>query len=129
MKDWQLLKAKCPRLYKNDMYFECGLGWYNILNVLSIKIERILDKYAENAKIPKGEDNENCEIYAVQVKEKYGRLRFYMSWEDDEIRELIKVAELLSTQVCEKCGARGKIRSTGWLETNCDKCFKEKRNE
>ena len=126
MSTWDILRAKCPRLYKNGIAFECASGWYEILHDLSIKIEKILEDYAERHKVVESEENETIEIFAVQVKEKYGTLRFYMSFATDEINDLISDAEVLSSQTCESCGAPAKMRGKFWLEVKCDKCYEEK---
>lgn len=93
---------------------------------LSIKIEKILDEYSERYKVVEGEESETIEIFAVQVKEKYGTLRFYMSCETDEIIDLISDAEALSSQTCESCGEPAKMRGKFWLEVKCDKCYEER---
>ncbi len=126
MMSWDMLRQLCPKLYKHGIAFECGPGWYNILHELSIKIERKLEEYAEKYKTVEGEENEYCEMYAVQIKEKYGTLRFYMSCETDEISELIHEYEALSSQTCECCGAPAKMRGRHWMEVKCDKCYLEK---
>jgi hypothetical protein len=70
----------------------------------------------------------HCEQYegyhprALQVKEKYGTLRFYMTTETDEMSSLIDEAELKSAVVCEDCGSTGKLRGGGWARTLCDDC-------
>ncbi len=63
---------------------------------------------------------------AVQVKEKFASLRFYMSAETDEMSVLIRAAEKLSVITCEDCGKKGKIRNDiGWYLTLCTKCWKK----
>lgn len=110
--DWDEIRAQCPKLYRNGMVFECGLGWADIIRDLSVKIEKILD-----------ENPDLFEVYAIQVKEKYGTLRFYMQSETDEIIDLIFEAEALSTQTCESCGRPAKMRGRRWMEVRCDKCY------
>lgn len=127
MISWDIIRQSCPKLYSHGIAFECGPGWYNILHELSIKIERILNEYAEIHKVIEGEESEYCEMYAVQVKEKYGTLRFYMSCETDEISNLIHEYEALSSQTCESCGAPAKMRGKTWMEVKCDKCYQEKK--
>jgi hypothetical protein len=110
--NWDEIKAKCPKLYQKRFTFECGLGWADIIHDLSVKIEKIL------------EENPDCiEMFAVQVKEKYGSLRYYMEQETDEIIDMISDAEALSTQTCENCGAPAKMRGKRWIITRCDKCY------
>lgn len=94
--------------------FECGEGWFNLLWELSINIEK------ELAKIP----IETCDSFEViQVKEKYGGLRFYTNWENNEISKLIEKAESQSEEICEECGNPGKSRGNEWIITLCDKCY------
>lgn len=126
MKTWDIIRQECPRLYKEGIAFECASGWCDIIYDLSIKIEKILNDYAENHKVPEGEEYERFEMFAVQVKEKYGTLRFYMSCETDEITDLIHEAEALSSQTCENCGAPAKMRGKRWIEVKCDTCFNTK---
>ena len=126
MSKWNTLRALCPKLYKNGLAFECAIGWYDILHELSLKIERILEKDAEKYKAIEGEENEYIEMFAVQVKEKYGTLRFYMSCETDEISDLIHEAEAVSSQTYEVCGAPGKMRGKTWFSVRCDNCYEEK---
>jgi len=123
MNKWDTLKQLCPKLYRHGIYFECALGWYDILQDLSLKIERLIEKHEEKYRTLEGEENEYFEMFAVQVKEKYGTLRFYMSCETEEISKLIADAERLSYKTCESCGASGTIRDNGWVTVRCDSCY------
>jgi len=63
----------------------------------------------------------------VQIKEKFGTLRFYIEAVPTELypqvsRE-IEEAELKSAEVCESCGKPGKMRDERyWMKTMCDEC-------
>lgn len=121
------LFSKYPNLYagkdlsarENLMCFgfACGDGWFKILDNLSSKLEKIIVKY-------KRENKDAEPIMAMQVKEKFGGLRFYMSSVPselyDEIYGLINEAELKASTTCEECGARGKLRRGGWIRNLCD---------
>lgn len=120
---WGILRERCPRLYKEGIAFECALGWYKLVHDLSVKIEDVLDKYAQEALAIEGEEDKLVEMFAVQVKEKYGTLRFYMSSETEEIGALIRAAELLSMSTCEICGDLDSLRRDGYLSVRCDSCF------
>jgi hypothetical protein len=64
-------------------------------------------------------------IAVVQVKEKFGGLRFYTENEDDELSNAIRKAEDESYTICEQCGAPGKPESLskgGWIKTRCINC-------
>jgi len=93
--------------------FECGDGWYNIIDGLCTTIQnREYNNKRNNIQI--------APVVATQVKEKYGTLRFYYSGGDDYIDGAVSMAEYMSEVTCEKCGAPGKLQSYGWAYTACD---------
>lgn len=60
----------------------------------------------------------------VQIKEKYGSLRWY-DWgypKDSKIGEIIDKYEDISTHTCIRCGRPATKISTGWISPFCDKC-------
>lgn len=57
----------------------------------------------------------------VQVKEKFGTLRFYCS-STPAIDKYIRLAERLSAVTCEDCGKPGQQNDSGWIRTQCDEC-------
>jgi hypothetical protein len=65
------------------------------------------------------------QVIAVQVKEKFGTLRFYYDGGDNYVRGLVSMAEWASAHTCETCGERGKIRGTGWVYVSCNEHAKE----
>lgn len=125
----ELLCAKYPKIFVNrhgDMKetamcwgFECGDGWFNIIDQLCANIQHQIDwKQEQKEKFGRGE---GCsQVVAMQVKEKFGSLRFYTSGGDDTIYGMIRMAESMSAVTCEDCGAPGKLRGRGWLYTACD---------
>ena len=60
------------------------------------------------------------QVVASQVKEKFGTLRFYYSGGDDIVSGIERMAESMTAVTCETCGAPGKSRSGGWIQTLCD---------
>ena len=58
---------------------------------------------------------------AVQVKEKFGTLRFYYDGGDHVTQGIVMMAESLSAVTCEQCGAPGQPDTRGWVKTLCDK--------
>ena len=71
----------------------------------------------------------DCKIKApsaVQVKEKMGTLRFYMSAETEAIREAIEEAQARSEIICEVCGAPGELRGEKWVYTLCEEHKRER---
>lgn len=84
--------------------FECDDGWFDLIDKLSQELTNL------------GEG-----IVAVQVKEKYGELRFSITGGSDKALDLTDKAEEESRKVCEVCGAPGKTREvSGWLKTVCE---------
>lgn len=58
--------------------------------------------------------------YILDIKEKFGGLRFYISEGSDAIYKRIGEAEEEARKTCEVCGIPGVLRSGGWLKTLCD---------
>jgi hypothetical protein len=129
------LCAKYPKIFVNrnaDMRttamcwgFECGDGWYNILDQLCGNIQSHIDWSIKNNAWDVEKDSKNIrsivpQVVAVQVKEKFGSLRFYYDGGDDYIRGLSVMAESMSMVTCETCGAPGTLRGKGWMYTACD---------
>ena len=125
---------------------ECGDGWYNIIDVLcglltsdyrqaqsryeSIKDlvdqprwegskDIITQEKIDEAKVRLDEEAAKVPV-AVQVKEKFGGLRFYVQAATDKHYQYISFAESMSYRTCEECGAPGKTYTDGWHTTLCD---------
>lgn len=79
---------------------------------------RITAEKIQEAKTLLDEELEKVPV-AVQVKEKFGSLRFYVYNATDEHHSLIAFAERLSARTCEVCGKPGKINKCGWLSCRC----------
>ena len=97
-----------------DMFgVECGPGW-----------RKLIEPLFEQAR------KEGVDV--LQVKEKFGGLRFYVSSASQEFNDMIDQAEHDSFEVCEQCGEPGYKDNDGgyWIRTLCDEHHKEikKRN-
>lgn len=127
------LCAKYPKIFRNRrgdpkqtlmcFGFEHDDGWFDIIDTLCHTIQHHLDWKRGSDKfkgMPDEEWDECHQTVAVQVKEKWGGLRFYVSNSDDYIDGAISLAESLSLRTCEQCGAPGKPRGGGWVRTLCD---------
>ena len=92
--------------------FECGDGWFQILNQLMGNIQHHIDwKNKDGEVVP--------QVTLDQVKEKFGRLRFYYTGGDDYIAGLVSMAESMSGVTCETCGKPGTSTGGGWVRTVC----------
>jgi hypothetical protein len=60
------------------------------------------------------------QVVAVQVKEKFGTLRFYYSGGDEFVAGLVAMAESMSGVTCERCGTPGRLHGRGWIKTLCE---------
>lgn len=107
----------------------CGDGWYDIIDTLCANIENYIkntvsfNQYLKQTGKP---EKPVPKIEAVQVKEKYGGLRFYVNIPDEHVDGLICMAESMSYHICEYCGNKGKPNSSGWITTLCDSCRTKK---
>lgn len=119
----EMLCARYPKLMANRhktmqetcMYwgFECGDGWFNILNQLMGNIQHHIDwKNKKEEVVP--------QVVLDQVKEKFGTLRFYYTGGDDYIRGMVSMAEAMSGVTCEVCGKPGETNHGGWIKTRCE---------
>ena len=93
--------------------FECGDGWFQILNQLCNNIQHYLDwENKDSEKVP--------QVVAVQVKEKLGTLRFYYDGGNSKVDGMVRMAESMSGVMCEECGKPGETRHGGWIKVLCD---------
>jgi hypothetical protein len=110
---------------------DTGDGWYQILDSLCGQIQHHIDWSVQrrdwdlkwNKENPDKERevrNPVPQVVALQIKEKFGGLRFYYNGGDDYINGLVNMAESWAANTCETCGSVGKIRGMGWLYTACD---------
>jgi hypothetical protein len=90
MNDWPSDAWKC-----------CGAGWRTLIDPLVELCQR-------------------NDVTVLQVKEKFGGLRFYVGEAPPAIHEAIRAAEKASYTMCENCGAPGRVRGGSWMRTLCD---------
>ncbi len=114
------LPAAYPRLFpKGPLHwgFELGDGWSQVVALLCERLDTIL------------QEAPGASIEVLQVKEKFGGLRFYYSRHgvSDEmataLRDAVELAATASLQICERCGHRGEMQDkAGWLRVVCSVC-------
>ena len=134
--------------------FSCGDGWYHIIDTLcalmTSEYRQAKERYEDltemgvgaalwgnktvtqedidEAKAKMDAAAENVPV-AMQVKEKFGGLRFYVHGGTEEHYNYINFAESMSYRTCEVCGAPGHVYTDGWHRTLCDVHAKEENRE
>lgn len=117
-RDFPLLyRARYDRMETTCMCwgFCCGDGWEPLIRKLSEKLEPLVQAIPEEER-----------PVVIQVKEKFGGLRFYMTTETEEMSKAIEEAEVVSFRTCEECGQPGSLTGNSWVVTLCEECRKTK---
>jgi len=95
--------------------FDCGDGWFPILDQLMGNIQHHIDWRNKKSEVVP-------QVTLDQVKEKFGTLRFYYTGGDDEISGMVRMAESMSGVMCEECSAPAETHGPGWIRTICKPC-------
>jgi hypothetical protein len=95
---------------------ETSDGWYNLLDKCMQKLQYLCDICSK--------DGREVQVVALQIKEKFGTLRFYTSMpganeiETNILEDIISEAENQSSYTCEETGNDGTIcKKGGWVKT------------
>jgi ribosomal protein L37E len=109
-----LLKKRHPELFSSP---QCSNGWFELIDKLMLDIEKELAALG----VPRNEWPQS-----IQIKEKFGTLRYYTSMPNvdgaSDIQSTIGKAEDKSATTCERCGEPGHTFFTGWAHTYCTSC-------
>ena len=65
-------------------------------------------------------------FHIQDIKEKWGKLRVYLTQETDKIRDVLYIYEYLSSFVCIVCGAPypfAQMTYDGWVMPLCERCY------
>lgn len=102
---------------------ECHDGWYVLIETACKLAQQEIDWSEKN----QTEDNPKInQIVAIQIKQKFGGLRFYYSGGDKTINGIINTIEAMSYTICEECGTNQNIIHTkGYIKTICVSCEKK----
>lgn len=95
--------------------FECGDGWFDIIDRLSDQLEKTDVRLSSPA---------------VQIKQKFGQLRFYLQNASTADMNRTWEAQLECDRTCEVCGAQPALNTAvrGYWQVNCDECLTKRRN-
>ena len=104
--------------------FEVGDGWSDLIVALFARIDASI------------KDVPTAKFGVRQVKEKFGALRFYYQLSgvhesiQEDVSQLVRLAEAASARTCERCGRPGEINSDGgWLSARGEDCRGRAWNE
>lgn len=112
------LLDKYPIIFSKIKYLECDDGWFSIIDNLCKTIESYIKDLTKEKQL---------KYHAVQIKQKFGGLRYYLNYEDDYVSDQIRLSEILSNNTCENCGSPGIHRNIrGWIVTLCDVHYQKK---
>ena len=93
-------------------------GWFDIIWRLCENLEPLVAVF---------EQATGCKFEVLQVKEKFGGLRFYANHVNDAIRERIYTAQGESLRTCEICGQPGRLRESRWIKTLCEETYQRRQ--
>lgn len=65
----------------------------------------------------------------LQIKEKYGGLRWYDAYATVEVEKIINKYEYISEHTCINCGKTADYITTGYILPYCEDCISEKEKE
>ena len=137
-KKWDFVSRRIPKGWYPGV--TCGVGWLPIIKQLVEDVDAAW----------RGIGGIHPELHwvPVQVKEKFGTLRFYVRPALDISKKapksfkevwdrcwrvtsaLISTAEHETASTCEDCGKRGTRRELeGWISTACDECHERHQKE
>jgi hypothetical protein len=121
-----VLVQKYPSVFKDmdsNVLYDLPSGWVKLFDDACIELSVILEE--ERKRTPETPDNPL--FVPLQIKEKFGGLRFYytMNTENDDlvrtVQRLIDSAEDKSYTVCEVTGKPGEFCKSGWhFKTLCE---------
>lgn len=133
------LAKMCPELMEKSRIGDSmgvGEGWFTIVSVLCQTIYEPVRQARYRLKAAEEYPRDDTGTYLaacekevtdaldalpeiVQIKEKFGTLRFYYHGGNERVEALVDFAEAMSGVTCEECGAPGKIDDIGWIKTHC----------
>lgn len=95
-------------------------GWHTTVQWLCSCIQWHCDNLQRRHKV----EDDRFQVVCVQVKEKFGGLRFYTDGNDAYVDGLISMADTVCAHTCIDCGTTHNVimRNTGWISPLCDKC-------
>jgi hypothetical protein len=119
--------AKYPKIFEDYVgnpgkvnWYGVPDGWLSIVDKLCGAIQNYIDNTTRYSKLgPLKPEQVTC----VQMKEKFGGLRFYTNGHDDIVEGMISMAEHMCNHTCQDCGSEQDLGVTsGWVSVLCRSC-------
>ena len=122
---WLILMCPWLRLrddedeYKYTWLDSMPEGWYQAFGEdMCMELKEVIDEV----------DDPDWEYQILQIKEKFGELRWYTNGVPEEIYQrvddIIEKYTLKSSHTCIYCGKPANWRARGWIEPLCEDCAK-----
>ncbi len=123
----QELVQKYPKIFENyegnpyGVNWSAPTGWLPIIDNMCGAIQDYIDgvySFKDGVKIT------TPQLKCMQMKEKFGGLRFYTAGGDEATQGMIRMATYMCRQVCEECGTKENLGVTdGWISICCKSCY------
>ena len=121
------LIKKFPKLYIDnpdnkrsvDFYFECDDGWFRLILWLSRYLQLYVDKQNTWSKKYPDMYQPIEQIKVIEVKEKFGILRYNVINGNSHTESIIQFAEFISGCICEYTGKTEDVgyNKLGWVKS------------
>jgi hypothetical protein len=95
-----------------------GKGWRQLLWDLCVELE----PHVETLNREIADREPRMDFVVLQVKEKFGGLRFYTSFTSEVIDDCIRRAQERALNTCMDCGQPARLRTQGRWHVACDAC-------
>jgi hypothetical protein len=119
-KKFPKLYTECGENYPFTLFgFECNDGWFRLILWLSRYLQTYVDQQNEMAEKYPDTYQKVDQIKVLQVKEKFGTLRYYYRGGNEHTSAVVQFAEFISGYICEETGKTDNIgyNRKGWIKT------------
>ena len=117
------MHERFPEMFKMPYGGFCiGEGWWPIVESLCGNIQHYLDWINKNRETRPIVE----QVVVMQIKEKFGGLRFYYEGGDEKVYGMVRMAESWADHTCEDCGNKATKKTTGWIKNLCNTHFEQR---
>lgn len=120
LNDWVLQIFHCIPTYTEIDSMDTG--WRKAFGIQ-------MCKEIKQALLEKGDRKLLRKYRIMQIKEKYGGLRWYSNWETDDVSKIVEKYGYISEHTCIVCGKPADYMTTGYILPYCENCIPKKQKE